>query len=612
LDFLVGRLKKQSPLIKYKVLKIFCYLASNGHSEFRSGLRHKADVLREAESFTGQMDYLRGDALNQRVRAAASELIQLLFNVESSGSSTIHAMTGPTGKKMEGFGNSPLRPTKSKTWLDSMKNFAERLPDAANVLKPKNDRDNLPTTGGSGIAFVNYSDSSNTQSDFRTFLDADGSLEASDNEESEESENVLSIEVHLVEEITSEGGIRAVPSKEALTQFTKRCSALNVDKVLEALNDRLLEPVTEVQLKSLHVLEHLLRSDIPSVASRMSHCCTNLQEITRTETGNVLSKATKVLSIIKAKMEKEKIQPDTKKTETSRVTHNQELLKIENQQQFATDNTPMLFSGMSLHSQTERSSGSKMFESPSADQESQHSSEVTDMFQGLGLSSGNHSPKNDNSSRKSSHSAKSDLDELFCVTQETTRPISVTQSQGPIKDSVTDLFDPLCANAAEQHVTQLGMTSTSGLAERYDTKSKSGSKSSQPISNENSLISLQDNSSNVNTASTRFTGFTGSNYEPVNSSSSCHAFSNLDGLSRNRTLQPNVTLPGNAVPMANPYSLNFPNTSHPVVHPSVLSGGSTIPLRLPPPTQKRDFAFVGKSSKADAFSFVQDEMKARK
>lgn len=253
-----------------------------------------------------------------------------------------------------------------------------------------------------------------------------------------------------------------------------------------------------------------------------------------------------------------------------------------------------------------------MFESPSADQESQHSSEVTDIFQGLGFSSGNHSPKNDNSSRKSSHSAKSDLEELFCVTQETTRPISVTQSQEPIKDSVTDLFDPLCANAAGQHVTQLGMTSTSGLAERYNTKSKSGSKSPQPISNENSLISLQDNSSNVNTASTRFTGFTGSNYEPVNSSSSCHAFSNLDGLLRNRTLQPNVTLPGNAVPMANPYSLNFPNTSHPVVHPSVLSGGSTIPLRLPPPTQKTDFAFVGKSGKADAFSFVQDEMKARK
>ena len=43
-----------------------------------------------------------------------------------------------------------------------------------------------------------------------------------DNEESTESENILSVEVHLVEEITSEGGIRTVPSKETLIQFTKR------------------------------------------------------------------------------------------------------------------------------------------------------------------------------------------------------------------------------------------------------------------------------------------------------------------------------------------------------------------------------------------------------
>ena len=46
--------------------------------------------------------------------------------------------------------------------------------------------------------------------------------------------------------------------------------------------------------KSLHVLEHLLKSDIPCVASRMSQHCTNLQEIAKTESGNVLSKAKKV------------------------------------------------------------------------------------------------------------------------------------------------------------------------------------------------------------------------------------------------------------------------------------------------------------------------------
>ena len=34
----------------FQVLKILCYVGSNGHSEFRSALRHKADIVREAES----------------------------------------------------------------------------------------------------------------------------------------------------------------------------------------------------------------------------------------------------------------------------------------------------------------------------------------------------------------------------------------------------------------------------------------------------------------------------------------------------------------------------------------------------------------------------------
>ena len=44
----------------------------------------------------------------------------------------------------------------------------------------------------------------------------------SDDEDSTDSENGLSVEAHLVNKITSEGGIRAVPSKEDLIQFTRR------------------------------------------------------------------------------------------------------------------------------------------------------------------------------------------------------------------------------------------------------------------------------------------------------------------------------------------------------------------------------------------------------
>lgn len=47
-------------------------------------------------------------------------------------------------------------------------------------------------------------------------------LRSAEDQEAGEPENTLSVEGHLVDNITSEGGIRAVPSKEALNQFTKR------------------------------------------------------------------------------------------------------------------------------------------------------------------------------------------------------------------------------------------------------------------------------------------------------------------------------------------------------------------------------------------------------
>lgn len=45
-----------------------------------------------------------------------------------------------------------------------MKNLAERFPDAANHLTSKNEKECVPTTGGSGITFVNYSEFSNVDS----------------------------------------------------------------------------------------------------------------------------------------------------------------------------------------------------------------------------------------------------------------------------------------------------------------------------------------------------------------------------------------------------------------------------------------------------------------
>ena len=47
-------------------------------------------------------------------------------------------------------------------------------------------------------------------------------LSSSEDQGSLESEDILSVEVHLVEKITFEGGICAVPSKQDLNRLTKR------------------------------------------------------------------------------------------------------------------------------------------------------------------------------------------------------------------------------------------------------------------------------------------------------------------------------------------------------------------------------------------------------
>lgn len=61
---------------------------------------------------------------------------------------------------------------ESKTWLDSVKNLAEHLPDAANRLKPKNKKENTPPAETSGTAFINYVDvaSADSGSDFRSMF----------------------------------------------------------------------------------------------------------------------------------------------------------------------------------------------------------------------------------------------------------------------------------------------------------------------------------------------------------------------------------------------------------------------------------------------------------
>ena len=101
----------------------------------------------------------------------------------------------------------------------------------------------------------------------------------------------------------------------------------------------------------------------------------------------------------------------------------------------------------------------------------------------------------------------------------------------------------------------------------------------------------------------------------VNLERGSQIFGNVDELSHNKTAQPNVTLYTSEPQRTQQLYkiIQFPFDSHPVVQPPVMCDPSTITLRhSKQSSQRTDFSFVGEPGKADAFSFVQDEMEARK
>ncbi|KAM9177646.1 AP-4 complex accessory subunit tepsin isoform 1-T1 [Mergus octosetaceus] len=80
LEYLLKRLQSNSCRVKLKVLKILLHTCAQGSPQFLLQLKRNAVFIREAAAFTGPLDPLHGNSLNQKVRAAAQDLASVLFS----------------------------------------------------------------------------------------------------------------------------------------------------------------------------------------------------------------------------------------------------------------------------------------------------------------------------------------------------------------------------------------------------------------------------------------------------------------------------------------------------------------------------------------------------
>eukprot|EP01138_Halocafeteria_seosinensis_P014050 gb/GECG01014347.1/.p1 GENE.gb/GECG01014347.1/~~gb/GECG01014347.1/.p1 ORF type:complete len:699 (+),score=117.39 gb/GECG01014347.1/:1-2097(+) len=80
--YLVDTLKsnEKKANVQYRTLMTIKHVAKLARPEFKRLLQRDTAVIKERTQFRGQVDPLRGDALNKRVRDAASEAVQAIFD----------------------------------------------------------------------------------------------------------------------------------------------------------------------------------------------------------------------------------------------------------------------------------------------------------------------------------------------------------------------------------------------------------------------------------------------------------------------------------------------------------------------------------------------------
>lgn len=98
-NLLDKRIRKASPDIKFKALRVVVYLSENGASEFRMQWQRDNNVLREHTSYKGTPDPLRGEKPNVRVREEAKKAMKAIFSTATARPTTTMS------SKITGYGS---------------------------------------------------------------------------------------------------------------------------------------------------------------------------------------------------------------------------------------------------------------------------------------------------------------------------------------------------------------------------------------------------------------------------------------------------------------------------------------------------------------------------
>ncbi|KAJ4952205.1 hypothetical protein NE237_029037 [Protea cynaroides] len=325
-EFILKRLDHKNPIVKQKALRLIKYAVGKSGVEFRREMQRHSVAVRQLFHYKGQLDPLKGDALNKAVRDTAHEAISAIFSEEESRPAPAEDLN----KRIQGFGNTNFEmPSEDrKSFLSevvglgsaSIKQGLSSITAAHSVknndngsYKGPNLRRSLTTENDDPDRYERFEHQSETRASSGISKnpgggpwgqESRGNMKETTNGSSGSSySGSKTREERLLETIVTPGGVRLQPTRDAMQAFFVEASKLDAMVLSHALESKLQSPVWQVRMKAVCVLESVLRKKDDAHFSTVAtiYFSENIDSVvacSESPQASLREKANKVLSLL--------------------------------------------------------------------------------------------------------------------------------------------------------------------------------------------------------------------------------------------------------------------------------------------------------------------------
>lgn len=240
--------------------------------EFRREMQRHSVAVRQLFHYKGQLDPLKGDALNKAVRDTAQEAISAIFSEENKA---VPAPSEDVNRRIQGFGNTnyemPSEDKKSfisevvgigsasiKQGLSNLTQGHSLMKNETGSYRSPNLQRSLTNEREHGDRYEPVAYRNETQSSFGLSRNQSSGpwnqdsrvnkAEISNGESSANHSESKTREERLVESIVTSGGVRLQPTRDAIQVFLTEAAKLDALALSHALELKLQSPIWQACL----------------------------------------------------------------------------------------------------------------------------------------------------------------------------------------------------------------------------------------------------------------------------------------------------------------------------------------------------------------------------